>query len=175
MFYPTFSIHSDSPSKILSVALKELLCRNRDIPPWAILPQHFPLSAPHGEQLTTNMYYSLLASHFVLKDQNIFNHNHMRALARVRFPAEEHTWKMRFCGFAGEVFICNCAWCIWQMKSVPLHVSLNLHSNTGLSNIDQGMADNGPECKVSVTQIQSIYATVHIFIQPLYYQGQRNL
>ena len=38
------------------------------------------------------------------------------------------------------------------MEYVTLNVSLNLHSKTRISNIDQGMAYNGAECKSSVTQ-----------------------
>ena len=48
------------------------------------------------------------------------------------------------------------AWGILQLMSGSFHVSLNLHQNTCLSNLDQGLADNGPECKYSVNQTQSI-------------------
>ena len=151
-------------SKILSVVQKEFLCRNRDIPLWAILPTLFPLSAPHSEQRPQHVNWSLLGSQIKLRDQNIFNHIHMRALARISFPEAEHNWTIRPGGIAGEVDIWNSAWRIRGMKSVTLHVSLNLHSNTSLSNIDQGLAEIWLECKFSVPQNKSIYWTVHIFL-----------
>ena len=51
----------------------------------------------------------LLGFKIWLRDQNIFNHIHMRALARISFPAADHTWTIRSCGFAGEMDICICA------------------------------------------------------------------
>ena len=48
------------------------------------------------------------------------------------------------------------AWGIQELMSVTLHVSLHFHQNSSTSNLDQGLADNGLECKSSVTQMQSV-------------------
>ena len=50
--------------------------------------------------------------------------------------------------------------------SVTLHVSWNLHQNTSLRNLDQGLAANGPDCKPSVTQTQSIMGKNASFSRP---------
>ena len=133
---------------------------------------HIGPSSPHSshcQPLMVNSWpqhvnWSLLGSQIKLRDQNIFNHIHMRALARISFSAAEHNETIRSCGFTGEVYIWNSAWRIWEMKSMSLNVSLNLHWNTSLSNVEQGLADNWIECKFSFTQKQSIYGTVHIFL-----------
>ena len=50
--------------------------------------------------------------------------------------------------------------------SVTLHVSLNWHLNTSLSNLEQGLADNRMEGKSSVTQGQSIMGRNSSFSRP---------
>ena len=50
------------------------------------------------------------------------------------------------------------------MKSVTLHVSGNWHTNTSMSTIEQGLADNGPEHKFLVTQNQSLFGKLLILV-----------
>ena len=64
---------------------------------------------------------------------------------------------------------------IQEMRSVTLHVSVNWHPNTSLSTLEQGLADNGPENNFSVTQIQSLFATLLIFVFNLIWQSQNPL
>ena len=52
----------------------------------------------------------LLGSQIGLRGQNIFNHIHMRTLARISFPREDHTLTIRFYWFTGEVNILTSAW-----------------------------------------------------------------
>ena len=87
----------------------------------------------------------------------------MRDLAKISFPSADHTWNIRTSGFAGEIEIwirvrefgkCN----------VTTHVSLNWHPKTSLSTLDKSLADNGPECKFSVTQNQSLFGTLLIIL-----------
>ena len=49
-----FPLSSNLPSKIQSVAQKELLFRNGDIPTWAIHLPLFQLSVLHGDLMTTS-------------------------------------------------------------------------------------------------------------------------
>ena len=53
------------------------------------------------------------------------------------------------------------------MKSVTLHVSVNWHPNTSLSTLEQGLADNGTEHKLSVTQNLSLFGTLLIILYTL--------
>ena len=47
------------------------------------------------------------------------------------------------------------------MKSLTLHVSMSWQLNNGLSTIEQGLADNGPQCMFPLTQTVSIWDTPH--------------
>jgi len=51
-------------------------------------------------------------------------------------------------------------------------VSVNWHTNNTLSTIEKGMANDGPECLFSVTQIQSLFGTILILLYTVNYQGQ---
>ena len=50
------------------------------------------------------------------------------------------------------------------MKAVTLYVSGNWHVNTSLSIIEKGLADNWPEGKFPVTQIQSLFGILPILL-----------
>ena len=50
--------------------------------------------------------------------------------------------------------------------SGTLHVSLNLQENYGLSNLDQGLADNEPEYKSSVTKPSLLWEKSHLSLEP---------
>ena len=75
------------------------------------------------------------------------------------------------CGFDGAVNLWARAWGIWEMKSVTLHASGNWHLNTGVSTLEQSLADNWPECKFSVLQNQSLFGTLFILLETLNWHG----
>lgn len=52
-----------------------------------------------------------------------------------------------------------------------LNVSLNLHAKPVLCILDQFLADNWLVCKFSVNQTKSIYGTILILLQTLYFPG----
>ena len=52
------------------------------------------------------------------------------------------------------------------MKSVTLHVSLNLHQNKGLSKLDKGLAENGLECLFCHPNLIYIWYTPHLSLEP---------
>ena len=107
------------------------------------------------DPLTTSCVLWSCWSQIWPRDQNIFNHIHMRALAKISFPPAPHLDDQTSV-FSGEVDIWTCDMIILEMNSVTPHDSLNWHPNTSLSTLDKGLADNGPECKFSVTQ-KSLY------------------
>jgi len=91
------------------VIQKELLCCYRDIQ--IRHPTHILLlSVLHIDLLSTSFVLRSSVSHIWLRDQHIFNHVHMRALARISLPAEDPTWMIRSCGFAGEDNLWTSAW-----------------------------------------------------------------
>ena len=139
-------------------------CRYWDVPTEAIFPPHFLMSALLINRLTTSSVLCYTGSQIWLSDQHIFNSVHKRSLARITFPEADYTWMIRFSGFAVEVDIWTHAWGIWEMKYETLHVWLNCHPNTGLSTLDLGLADNGAECKFSVTPKQSLPGTLLILL-----------
>ena len=51
---------------------------------------------------------------------------------------------------AGEVDLSTLSKGSWEMKSLPLHVSVNWHQRRGLSTLQQGLNDNATEFKDSV-------------------------
>ena len=70
------------------------------------------------------------------------------------------------CGSSGSTFYFkNCI-------PEPHSITLSWKRKYGLSTLDQGLADNGPECKSSVTQTQSIFWTHLILLYTLYLKGQ---
>ena len=105
-----FSPSYHPPSKVQSVILKVPLFRNRYTPTRAILLQVIQIAPLHTEPLITfcGLWFNWLK--FGLRDQNLFNHIHRRALSRTRFPEADHKRKIRYCGFAGEVDKWSSAW-----------------------------------------------------------------
>ena len=92
---------SEHPSKIIVVLQKEFLCMNRDFPTWAILHALFPYSALNGDMPTTTAVFMVKIS---LIYEKVFNHFHMRDLAKISFPAD-HTLKIRSSTVYGVVNI----------------------------------------------------------------------
>lgn len=87
----------------------------------------------------------------------------MSVLARISLLAVDPTCMIRPCGFAGEVDFWTHAWEIYEMKFVT-HVSVDWHTNTGLSTLEKRLADNGPDCKYSVTKNQSLFGSILILL-----------
>ena len=70
---------------------------------WPSSPPIIQLSPFHWDTSKTSCALCSIWLKFGLRNQNLFNHIHMRALSRISFPAADHTRKIRSCGFAGEV------------------------------------------------------------------------
>jgi len=60
-----------------------------------------PISRPSKRPLTTSFVLPSMWSHTWLRNQLIFNHIHMKALARISLSEADHTW------FVWEVDICT--------------------------------------------------------------------
>ena len=65
---------------------------------------------------------------------------------------------------AGEVDLSTLSKGSWEMKSLPLHVSVNWHLRRGLSTLQQGLNDNGTEFKDSVPSNQSPFGTILLLL-----------
>ena len=94
----------------------------------------------------------------------------MTAVARISFSAADTTWMTSSCLYAVEVDLWTRACGIQENKSVTLYVSVNWHPNNCLSTPDQGLADNGPECTFSVTQIQSVFGPYSSFSRQSFFR-----
>ena len=65
---------------------------------------------------------------------------------------------------AGEVDLSTLSKGSWEMKSLPLHVSVNWHQRRGLSTLQQGLNDNATEVKDSVPYNQSPFGTILLLL-----------
>ena len=65
---------------------------------------------------------------------------------------------------AGEVDLSTLSKGSWEMKSLPLHVSVNWHLRRGLSTLQQGLNDNATEFKDSVPSNQSPFGTILLLL-----------
>ena len=68
------------------------------------------------------------------------------------------------CEVAGEVDLSTLSKASWEMKSLPLHVSVNWHLRRGLSTFQHGLNDNGTEFKDSVPSNQSPFGTILLLL-----------
>jgi len=75
------------------------------------------------------------------------------------------------CEVAGEVDFSTLSKGSWEMKSLPLHVSVNWHLRRGLSTLQQGLNDNATEFKDSVPQNQSPFETILLVLWTLKWQA----
>ena len=94
----TFLPSSDPLLHNLLVVPKELLYYYRDNP--SPTPPIFSTAQLPTDHLIDMLY---AWSHILLSDQHIFNHVHMRALARISLPAANPPWMISSCGFSEEV------------------------------------------------------------------------
>ena len=65
---------------------------------------------------------------------------------------------------AGEVDLSTLSKGSWEMKSLPLHVSVNWHLRRGLSTLQQGLNDNATDFKYSVPSNQSPFGTILLLL-----------
>ena len=65
---------------------------------------------------------------------------------------------------AGEVDLSTLSKGSWEMKPLPLHVSVNWHVSRGLSTLQQGLSDNATEVKDSVPYNQSPFGTILLLL-----------
>ena len=88
----------------------------------------------------------------------------MRSLARISFSEADPTCITRSWGYAGEMDLLSLGCGIWDKKFVTSYVSVNWHSSNSMSTFEQGLADNEAQHIFSVTQIQSLFGTLLIFL-----------
>lgn len=104
--YPTFSLHLPIPNpKYNCCSIKSSSVGIYTFQIGSSSPQSSHCQPFMMTCWLPNVYCSLLCSQIWNSDQNIFNHIHMRALEIIGFPAANHIWMIRSCGFAGEVEI----------------------------------------------------------------------
>ena len=65
---------------------------------------------------------------------------------------------------AGEVDLSTLSNGSWEMKSLPLHVSVKWHVRKGLSTLQQGLNDNATQFKDSVPSNQSPFGTILLLL-----------
>ena len=132
--------------------------------PTPTLPIVSPSWWPADDLICTKVY---TWSNIWHRDQQIFNHVHMRALVKISLPAAGPNWMIRSCGFAGDVDLWTRAQGILEMKFLSLHVSGNWHLNTSLSTLEHGLADDGPRLQLCCHQkTVSIWDTPHPSLDP---------
>ena len=81
-------------------------------------------------------------SNISLRDEHIFIHIHMRALARNSLPAADPTCIIRSSGYTGEVDFWTEVCSIYEKKTSTLDVSVKWHPYNCLSTLEQGLVDN---------------------------------
>ena len=74
-----------------------------------------------------------------------------------------HLWD-QVCEVADEVDLSTFSKGTWEMKSLPLHVSVNWHLRRGLSTLQQGLNDNATDFKYSVPSNQSPFGTILLLL-----------
>ena len=74
-----------------------------------------------------------------------------------------HLWD-QVCEVADEVDLSTLSKGTWEMKSLPLHVSVNWHLRRGLSTLQQGLNDNATDVKYSVPSNQSPFGTILLLL-----------